>query len=124
MGDFLYISGMKNLFRKIYGKKEVTKEDEVVNLIAKFIKNNYKLKEHTLTQHNTIVYYTSDIQPPAVFYYEDKELVYNRKLAREIYDYIPDDRLLQPDSKLMGEVFEKLYERKVKSTTGYINVLE
>jgi hypothetical protein len=117
---------MINLFKKIFGKKEVTKEDKVVNLIAKFIKNNYQLKENTEmhANTNTIVYYTSDIQPPAVFYYEDKELVYNRKLAREIYDYIPDDRLLQPDSKLMGEVFEKLYERKVKSTTGYIHVLE
>ena len=115
---------MINLFKNIFGKKEVTKEDKVVNLIAKFIKNNYQLKENTEMHPNSIVYYTSDIQPPAVFYYEDKELVYNRKLAREIYDYIPDDRLLQPDSKLMGEVFEKLYERKVKSTTGYIHVLE
>lgn len=124
MGDFLYISNMKTLFRKIFGKKEVPKEDKRVNLIAKFIKNNYQLKENTEMHPNSIVYYTNDIQPPAVFYYEDKELVYNRKLAREIYDYIPDDRLLQPDSKLMGEVFEKLYERKVKSTTGYINVYE
>ena len=110
---------MINLFKNIFGKKEVTKEDKMVNLIVKFIKNNYKLKEHTETHANSTAYYTSDIQPPAVFYYEDKELVYNRKLAREIYDYIPDDRLLQPDSKLMGEVFEKLYKKKVRDSLGF-----
>ena len=46
MGDFLYISGMKNLFKKIFGKKKVTKEDKMVNLIAKFIKDNYNITEY------------------------------------------------------------------------------
>jgi hypothetical protein len=46
MGDFLYISVMKNLFRNIFGKKEVTKDDKMVNLIVKFIKVNYNIAEY------------------------------------------------------------------------------
>ena len=121
MGDFLYISIMKNLFRSIFGKKEVTKDDKMVNLIVRFITNNYNITEYYNSEESeTRTYYTNYISPPAVFYYDiDKALIYSRKLAWDIHDYIPDDRLLQPDSQLMGKVFEKLYERKVKSTHGY-----
>ena len=121
MVDFLYISGMKNLFKKIFGKKKVTKEDKMVNLIAKFIKDNYNITEYYNSKESeTRTYHTIDICPPTVFYYDiDKALIYSRQLALDIYEYIPDHRLLQPDSKLMGKVFEKLYERKVKATQGY-----
>ena len=121
MGDFLYISGMKTLFKKIFGKKELTKEDKVVKLIVEFIKNNYNITEYYNSEESeTRTYYTNYISPPAVFFYDiDKALIYSRKLALEIHKYIPDDRLIQPDSQLMGKVFEKLYERKVKSTHGY-----
>ena len=112
---------MKTLFKKIFGKKEVTKEDKVVKLIVEFIKNNYNITEYYNSEESeTRTYYTNYISPPAVFYYDiDKALIYSRKLAWEIHKYIPDDRLIQPDSQLMGEVFKKLYERKVKSTHGY-----
>ena len=112
---------MKNLFKKIFGKKQPTKEDKVVKLIVEFIKNNYNITEyHNSEESETRTYHTNAISPPAVFFYDiDKALIYSRKLALEIHKYIPDDRLIQPDSQLMGEVFEKLYERKVKSTNGY-----
>ena len=112
---------MKTLFKKIFGKKELTKEDKVVKLIVEFIKNNYNITEYyNREESETRTYYTNYISPPAVFYYDiDKALIYSRKLAWEIHKYIPDDRLIQPDSQLMGEVFKKLYERKVKSTHGY-----
>ena len=121
MGDFLYISGMKSFFKKIFGKKEVTKEDKMVNLIARFIKDNYNITEYYNSEESeTRTYHTIDISPPTVFYYDiNKELIYSRNLAWDIHDYIPDDRLIQPDSQLMGKVFEKLYERKVKATQGY-----
>jgi hypothetical protein len=120
MGDFLYLSVMKNLFKKIFGKKEVTKEDKVVNLIIKFIKDNYQITEYYESEESeSRTYHTNDLWPPAVFYYKNKELTYNRKLAQEIHNFIPDDRLLQPDSKLIGEIFEKLYNHKVRVTEGY-----
>lgn len=120
MGDFLYISGMKTLFKKIFGKKEVTKEDKMVKLIAKFIIDNYNIREYYNSEESEArTYSTNDIWPPAVFYYKNKELTYNRKLFWEIHNFIPDDRLLQPDSKLIGEVFEKLYNHKVCVAYGY-----
>lgn len=120
MGDFLYLSIMKNLFKSLLGKKEVTKDDKMVNLIVKFIKVNYNIAEYYNSEESeSRTYHTNDIWPPAVFYYKNKELTYNRKLAQEIYDFIPDDRLLQPDSKLMEEVFEKLYNHKVRVVHGY-----
>ena len=120
MGDFLYISGMKNLFKKIFGKKEVTKEDKVVNLIVKLIKDNYNITEYyNPKESDTRTYYMVGLWPPTAFYYKDKKLTYNRKFAQDIHDFISDGRLLQPDSELMGEVFEKLYKRKVRSTEGY-----
>jgi hypothetical protein len=120
MGDFLYLSVMKNLFKKIFGKKEVTKEDKVVNLIIKFIKDNYQITEYYESEESeSRTYHTNDLWPPAVFYYKNEELTYNRKLAQEIHNFIPDDRLLQPDSKLIGEIFEKLYNHKVRVTEGY-----
>ena len=120
MGDFLYLSIMKNLFKSLFGKKEVTKEDKVVNLIIKFIKDNYQITEYYESEESeSRTYHTNDIWPPAVFYYKNKELTYNRKFAQEIHSFIPDDRLLQPDSKLMGEVFDKLYNHKVRVAYGY-----
>ena len=120
MGDFLYISGMKNLFKNIFGKRELTKDDRVVNLIIKFVMDNYRITEYYNSEESEArTYYTTDIWPPAVFYYKNKELSYNRKLAQEIHNFIPDDRLLQPDSKLMGDVFEKLYNYKVRVAYGY-----
>ena len=116
----MYISGMKTLLKKIFGKKEVTKEDKVVNLIVKLIKDNYKITEYyNPKESDARTYHMVGLWPPTVFYYKDKKLTYNRKLAQDIHDFISDGRLLQPDSELMGEVFEKLYERKVRSTEGY-----
>jgi hypothetical protein len=120
MGDFLYICIMRTLFKKIFGKKEVTKEDKVVKLIVEFIKNDYNITEYYKSEESEArTYHTNDMWPPAVFYYKNKELSYNRKLAQDIHNFIPDDRLLQPDSKLMGDVFEKLYNYKVRVAYGY-----
>ena len=111
---------MRTLFKKIFGKKEVTKEDKVVKLIVEFIKNDYNITEYYKSEESEArTYHTNDMWPPAVFYYKNKELSYNRKLAQDIHNFIPDDRLLQPDSKLMEEVFEKLYNHKVRVAYGY-----
>ena len=124
MGDFLYISGMKTLFKKIFGKKEVTKEDKVVNLIVKLIKDNYNITEY-ISDQGAYCDYKADEFPGLAFYYEmtRQRVTYRRELAQEIHDFISDNRLLQPDSKLMGEVFEKLYKKKVRDSMGFSYVV-
>jgi len=120
MGDFLYLSIMKNLFKKIFGKKEVTKEDKVVNLIIKFIKYNFNITEY-ISEHGGYCDYKADEFSGLAFYYEvtHQRLTYRRELAQDIHNFIPDNRLLQPDSELMGEVFEKLYKKKVRDSLGF-----
>jgi hypothetical protein len=124
MGDFLYISIMKNLFRSIFGKKEVTKEDKMVNLIVKFIKVNYNITEY-ISDQGGYCDYKADEFPGLAFYYEmtHQRITYRKELAQEIHNFISDDRLLQPDSKLMGEVFEKLYKKKVRDSLGFSYVV-
>jgi hypothetical protein len=120
MGDFLYLSIMKNLFKSLFGKKEVTKEDKVVNLIIKFIKDNYNFTEY-ISNGDVYCEWRADEFPGLAFYYEvtHQRLTYRRELAQEIHYHIPDNRLLQPDSVLMGEVFEKLYKKKVRDSLGF-----
>jgi hypothetical protein len=120
MGDFLYICIMKDTFKSLFGKKEVTKEDKVINLIVKFIKDNYNVTEY-ISDRNVYCDYKADEFHGLAFYYEvtHQRLTYRRQLAQDIHNFIPDNRLLQPDSELMGEVFEKLYKKKVRDSLGF-----
>lgn len=115
---------MKNLFKKIFGKKVVTKEDKMVNLIVKFIKVNYNITEY-ISEEGRYCDYRADEFPGLAFYYEmtHQRITYRRELAQEIHNFIPDGRLLQPDSELMGKVFEKLYKKKVRDSLGYDYIL-
>ena len=124
MGDFLYICVMKNLFKSLFGKKEVTKEDKVANLIINFIKDNFNLTEF-ISERGGYCDYKVDEFPGLAFYYEvtHQRLTYRRELAQDIHNFIPDNRLLQPDSELMGEVFEKLYKKKVRYSVGFSYVV-
>jgi hypothetical protein len=116
---------MKNLFKKTFGKKEVTKDDKIVNLIVNFIKRNYSVVEYTSDSGTNIQYYIRDMWAGVILYYSktQRTLYYRRDLAQDIFNFIPDNRLLQPDSKLMGKVFEKLYKNKVRNVSGYQHTL-
>jgi hypothetical protein len=124
MEDFLYICVMKNLFKSLFGKKEVTKEDKAANLIINFIKDNFNLTEF-ISERGGYCDYKADEFPGLAFYYEvtHQRLTYRRELAQDIHNFIPDNRLLQPDSELMGEVFEKLYKKKVRYSVGFSYVV-
>ena len=115
---------MKTLLKKLFGKKKLTKEDRVVNVIVKFIKDNYDISEDISHEDVCTEYFIMDMWPSVIFYYSKtfKTLYYNRELTQDIYNFIPDNRLLQPDSKLMGEIFEKLYKNKVRDVFGYNHI--
>jgi len=53
------------------------------------------------------------------YYPKYKRLEFSRLFAEDIYNVIGDNRLLQPDSEMMGKVFEKLYKKKVDKVNGY-----
>ncbi len=109
------------MFKGMFGKKELTSEEKLINMIVKFIKRYSKIEERdALAIKGDKVYW---LQPSntIVFYYNKplKKLEYKWQFAQEIHKFIPDDRLLQLDSELMGKVFEKLYNKKVDKVYGY-----
>jgi hypothetical protein len=111
-------------FKNMLGKKPPTKDDKLVNLIAKFIEENYSIDFESDTEGDITFYLTNDtgnwIFPPIMKYFPTKKLLnYNWKFAEDIHDRIGDDRLLQPDSEMVGKIFEKLFNKKVNKVFGY-----
>lgn len=112
---------MKRLIKRLFGKKKLTEEDRMVNVIAKFIKDNYDISEDISNKDVYTEYFIRDMWSGVIFYYSKtfKTLYYRWDFAQDIHNVIPDNRLLQPDSELMGKVFEKLYKNKVRNVSGY-----
>jgi hypothetical protein len=111
------------LGKKPLGKKPLSKDDKIINAIVGFIKDNYNIKEFMDTRDNQGDYlYTLIDEHQWVFNYftSDKRLHYSWKFAEDIHNWIGiDGRLLQPDSEMMGKIFEKLFNKKVNKVFGY-----
>ena len=124
MGDKSNMNESKivDKIKSFFGKKPLTKDDKLINAIVGFIKDNYNIKEFMDTRDNEGDYiYTLIDEHQWVFNYftSPKRLHYSKKFAEDIYTWIGDDRLLQPDSEMMGKIFEKLFNKKVVKVEGY-----
>jgi len=114
---------IKDMFKGMFGKKELTSDDKRINMVVDFIKTYHEIKEQDvihLYSEGDKVYWLKP-NNVKIFYYDTKlkELSYSWEFAKEIYNYIPDDRLLELDSRMMADVFEKLYNKKVNTVYGY-----
>ena len=109
--------------KSFLGKKPLSKDDKIINAIVGFIKDNYNIKEFMDTRDNEGDYiYTLIDEHQWVFNYftSAKRLHYSWKFAEDIHNWIGiDERLLQPDSEMMGKIFEKLFNKKVNKVFGY-----
>ena len=109
--------------KSFLGKKPLSKDDKIINAIVGFIKDNYNIKEFMDTRDNQGDYiYTLIDEHQWVFNYftSAKRLHYSWKFAEDIHNWIGiDERLLQPDSEMMGKIFEKLFNKKVNTVFGY-----
>jgi hypothetical protein len=115
--------GFKDMIKSMFGKKPLTKDDKLINAIAEFINENYSIDFESV-DYETTFYLTNDtgnwIFPPIMEYYPKyKKLHYSWKFAEDIHNWIGDDRLLQPDSEMMGKIFEKLFNKEVIEVYGY-----
>jgi hypothetical protein len=119
--------GIKDMFKNMFGKKPLTKDDKLINLIVDYIKENYSI-DFSSNDYGEITYYDTDYTgvwwntPIMKYYPKYKRLEYSRFFAKDIYSMIGDDRLLQPDSEMMGKIFEKLYKKKVDKVNGYSRI--
>jgi hypothetical protein len=114
---------IKDMFKNMFGKKPLTKDDRLIDVLVKFIKENY-LIDFSSNDYGEITYYETDYTgvwntPIMKYYPKYKRLEYSRFFAEDIYNTIGDNRLLQPDSEIMGKIFEKLYKKKVDKANGY-----
>jgi len=120
------VMGIKDMFKNMFGKKPLTNDDRLVNVLVKFIKENYSI-DFASNDYDEITYYETDYtgvwNTPIMKYYPMyKRLEYSRFFAEDIYNVIGDNRLLQPDSEIMGKIFEKLYKKKVDRVNGYSRI--
>ena len=118
------IMNIKDMFKGIFGKKELTSDDKRINMIVDLIKTYYTIEERdSLATKGNKVYW---LQPSntILFHYnkKNKKLEYKWQFAKEIHSYIPDDRLLHLDSRMMADVFEKLFNKKVDVVYGYSEI--
>ena len=118
------VMGIKDKIKKIFTKKPTSKDDKLVNTIADFIRENYNIEERdSRVEKGNLVYWLMP-EDTIIFYYQKdyKRLEYAWRFAEIIHSWISDDRLKHLDSELMGKVFEKLYNKKVKVSQGYSNL--
>jgi hypothetical protein len=110
--------------KSFFGKKSLTKDDKLLEVIVKFIKDNYDIEEResSLDKKNTTYFLRPGGNVVFLYIKEFKKLKYDWTFAQDIHSWISDDRLLEPDSELMGKVFEKLYKKKVNTVFGYSRV--
>ena len=119
--------GLKDMFKNMFGKKPLTNDDRLVNVLVKFIKENYSI-EFDSNDKDEITYYDTDYTgvwwntPIMKYYPKYKRLEYSRFFAEDIYSVIGDNRLLDRDSEMMGKIFEKLYKKKVDKVNGYSRI--
>jgi len=120
----IYESKILDNIKNMFGKKPLTKDDKLIDIIVKFIEENYSI-DFESDDEGEITYYDTDYTgvwwntPIMKYYPKYKRLEYSRFFAKDIYSMIGDDRLLQPDSEMMGKIFEKLYKKKVDKVNGY-----
>jgi hypothetical protein len=116
--------GVMDSLKKFFGKKEKTPEDRLVNIIVELIKQTHTIN-YGSGEEGEVTFYLTDnegnfIFPPIMKYYpKQKSLHYSWDFAQDIHNWIGDDRLLKPDSELIGKVFEKLYKKNVNYSFGY-----
>ncbi len=120
------VMGIKDMFKNMFGKKPLTKDDKLINLIVEYIKENYSI-DFSSNDYDEITYYETDYTgvwntPIMKYYPKYKRLEYSRFFAEDINSLIGDDRLIQPDSEMMGKIFEKLYKKKVDKVNGYSRI--
>ena len=110
--------------KSFLGKKSLTKDDKLIDLIVKFIEENYSI-DFTSDEDGDMTFYLTDnkgnfIVPAIMKYYpEFNGLEYKWDFTKNIHSWFSDDRLLHLDSEMMGKIFEKLFKKKVNKVNGY-----
>jgi len=118
--------GFKDMIKNMFGKKPLTNDDRLVNVLVNYIKEEYSI-DFASNDYGEITYYETDYTgvwntPIMKYYPKYKRLEYSKFFAEDIYSMIGDDRLLHRDSEMMGKIFEKMFNKKVDKVNGYSRI--
>ena len=117
--------GLIDRLRKLFPKKELTTEEKRIDLIVRYLIPMFKLQSHKNINsegHKTIsiISFNSDGNSTVMKYYpEFKRLEYKWGFAEKIHKMFPHKDLLHLDSEMIGQLFTRLYKKKVDRVEGY-----
>jgi len=117
--------GLIDRLRKLFPKKELTTEEKRMDLIVRYLIPMFKLQSHKNTNsegHKTIsiISFNSDGNSTVMKYFpEYKRLEYTRGFAEKIHKMFPHKDLLDLNSEMIGQLFTKLYKKKVDRVERY-----
>lgn len=117
--------GLIDKLRKLFPKKELTTEEKRIDLIVRYLMPMFKLQSHKNINsegHKTIsvISFNSDGNSTVMKYYpEFKRLEYTWGFAEKIHKMFPHKDLLHLDSEMIGQLFTRLYKKRVDRVEGY-----
>ena len=117
--------GLIDRLRKLFPKKELTTEEKRIDLIVRYLIPMFKLQSHKNINsegHKTIsvISFNSDGNSTVMKYYpEFKRLEYTWGFAEKIHKMFPHKDLLHLDSEMIGQLFTRLYKKKVDRVEVY-----
>jgi hypothetical protein len=105
--------------KNFFSKEEP--EDKRINFIVRNIMPRFKLDNafpYFTLDGNLIYRYKIGEEVVMVYNTEKKIIEYTKQFADRLYHIFPDKRLLDENSKMIGKIFEKTYNLRVKGSYG------
>jgi hypothetical protein len=117
--------GFIEKLKRLIPRKELSTEEKIINVIYKYVMPFFKLQSHKNTNsegHKTIsvISFNNDGNSTVMKYYpEFKRLEYTWGFAEKIHRMFPHKDLLDLNSEMIGQLFTKLYKKKVDRVERY-----
>lgn len=117
--------GFIGKLKRLFPKKELSTEEKRIELIVKYLIPVFKLQKEEYINwegEKTIAIRTFDNEGNHIVmtYYPDfKRLEYAWGFAQKIHRMFPHKNLLHLDSEMIGQLFERLYNKRVDKVYGY-----
>jgi hypothetical protein len=117
--------GFIEKLKRMFSKKELSTEEKRIELIVKYLIPSFKLQSEKHINWDgekkiSIRSFDNEGNHTVMSYYPDsKRLEYAWGFAEKIHRMFPHKNLLHLDSKMIGQLFERLYNKKVERVYGY-----
>jgi hypothetical protein len=117
--------GFIEKLKRMFPKKELSTEEKRIELIVKYLIPAFNLQSEKHINWDgekkiSIRSFDNEGNRTVMSYYPDsKRLEYAWGFSEKIYRMFPHKNLLHLDSEMIGQLFERLYNKKVERVYGY-----